>query len=76
MRILLARDAHLLGDEVIHGHLAAEGSRGVEGGARHVALAFVGQKDDGAVSEVERRESDIGIGHIGESMEIFTRFRQ
>jgi len=46
VRILLARDAHLLGDEVVHGHLAAEGARRVEGGARHVALAFVSQKDD------------------------------
>ena len=40
--ILLARGAHLLGNEVVHGHLAAEGASGVEGGVGHPTLALVG----------------------------------
>ena len=76
VRILLARDAHLLGDEVVHGHLAAEGAGGVEGGARHAPLALVGQEDDGAVAEVKRRERRIEVGHVGESEEIFEGFGQ
>ena len=71
VRILLARDAHLLGDEVVHGHLTAEGAGGVEGGAGHAALTLVGQEDHGAVAEVERRERRVGVGHVGESVEIF-----
>lgn len=71
VRSLLARDPRLLGDEVVHGHLAAEGSSRVEGwAAGDGALAVVGEEDDGAVGEIEGRESGVGVRHVGEAREI------
>lgn len=75
MRILLARDTHLFGDEIVHGHFTAEGAGGVEGGGtRDAAFAVVGEEEDGAVGEVEGGEKSVGMRHVGESVEIFKGF--
>lgn len=76
MRILLARDLHLLGDEIVHGHLPAEGAGGVEIGAGDGALALVGEEDDGAVGEIEGGERGARVGHVGEAREVIIRLGQ
>ena len=64
---LLAGDAHLLGDEVVHGHPAAEGASGAEGGTRNGALGVVGEVDDGAVGDAKGGDGGLWVGHVGES---------
>lgn len=70
VRVFLAGDFHLLGDEVVHGHLATERACRVEGGAGDGALAVVGEVDDGAMGEIEGRERSVGICHVGESGDV------
>ena len=65
MRRLLAGDAHLLGDEVVHGHLPAEGARRAEVGTGDGALGVVGEVDDGAVGDAEGRNWGLWVGHVG-----------
>lgn len=73
----MAGNPHLLGDEVIHGHLLAEGTGWVDLGATgDCAFAVIGEKYDRAVGEVEGGEWGLGIGHVGELGEIIWGFGQ
>ncbi|KAK7245582.1 hypothetical protein RIF29_40429 [Crotalaria pallida] len=64
--VVIEGDAHQLGVEVIHGHLAAEGAGGGERGwgGDDVTVAIVDEEDDKSVGEVERREEGGRVGHV------------